>query len=509
MLAAALMWVGTVGGFAGEKLVEWRSGSLTDEDISVYCRAMQYPYADPWATVRKSADPAERADAASFIEQVARERAWERATAARARESSPSLEANVRRISEELFDGCVAAVWRAQTAERYTTPSTERLVEAALARRSRFEREEWREVRYIFRSTTGTRNRQEREAIRRELENVRREIAEGRTSFSEAARLHSEAPSSARGGMLGVIPRSAPFNPKFMEFVFSLPEGALSPPTLLHNGYYVVQVPHVYPAIRLTTETILGDARWQSELLAALRQEFVEEQARALVARHQSPTTSVTANMLAKAALAEMTTPSECAKMELFLRERILARTWFLDAHLATFQPTEAEAREYYTSYSAAMREGGILKYTRFFVPYSTGRFPTRKAALEALERFRAALVESPPGLSEEELQRQAQAHGVEITRTNDWVLATEEQRADDELIRLTTGSLTRTYLLDRGVAFYRLDGRREKPRLTFDEVREFCLWQARNIKAWRALEQAIHRYAEEQHLRILVPLPR
>jgi len=489
-----------------EIVAVWDHGSLTATEIAWYSQVVRYPYADPVATMRTSSDAAERKDAASFVEQIAKERAWEAFVAAEARQSSPSLEALAARFSHGVFNSCVAEKWRRHIAESFTTPTTEEILSSAFRMKDRFERPELREVQYIFRSTTGTTTQQERDRIRRELEEVRQEIITGKLSFAEAARLHSEAPSSAQGGKLGIVSKQDRYNKKFLDFIFSLKEDEISTPTLLHNGYYMALVKHVYPAFSITTESLMANPQLQSDVIAAMRSEYVAKKIAELGARNKE-TTAISEADIAKAALETMTTPTECAEKERFLRERILARTWFLDSQPHRYAATEFDARDYYTTYSNAMREGGTLKYTRFFVPYGTSRYPTRGKAKEALEHFRELVATSAPR-NLAELKKLAEREGVEISQVQDWVLATEEEKADDELIKLHPGDLTKIYLVDKGVAFYRLDDRRERPKVTFEAARDFCMEQARNRKAWEFLQQSINEFAEKHHVRIVIPLP-
>jgi hypothetical protein len=493
---------------AEEPVATWKGGSLTAHDIALYAQAVRYPYSDPVAAMRNSHDEAERKDAATFVELIAKERAWDQAWAARARTRCPDMEATVAALARPLFAACVAAHWRDQVLKQFTTPTVEQIVEAGLTKyRGTFEHEEMREVQYIFRATTGTRTQEERDKIRGEMQELYTLLVEHRINFSDAAKLYSQVPSSTRGGRLGVISKKERFNPRFMEFIFSLPKNEVSSPTLLHNGYYIAQVTQIYPEERLTTDSIKASQALQEQIMGMMRNDFVTEQARKLVGK-DVPTTGITDAMIATAALEKMSTPTDCMKKELFFRERVLARTCFLDSNADRLRPTEAEARAYFTSNSKALRKGGYLKYTRFFVPYSTDRYPTRKAAMEPLTAFRTEL-EAHPSWSMEQIRKIAAEKGVEVLQLDDWVMASDDPKADDELVRIAPGTLTSNVVLENGVAFYRLDGRRERPQQTFDEVRDLCFEQARNRKAWQLVQESMEETAKELGVKILIPLPR
>ncbi|MCX7626545.1 MAG: peptidylprolyl isomerase [Candidatus Sumerlaeaceae bacterium] len=491
---------------SSEKVAEWEGGYLTAEDIALYSQVVRYPYADPVATVQKGSDEAERKDAASFVEQISRERAWEQAMATRAREFCPELETTAAQAARPVLVECVVATWREKITSQFTEPTREQIIEAGFRHQKSFQRDELRDVQYIFRSTTGTKTQADVEQVRREIEYVYRQLMENRVRFDDAAKLYSEAPSSSRGGRVGIISRDVPYNRKFVDFVFSLPEDVISSPTLLHNGFYIVRVRRIYPEVRVTTSVIEQDEVLQRQIVSLMKEDFLKKQTEELLQR-KGLGTSATAEQLAMAILDEISTPAACEKKEKFLRERILARTCFLDSNLERFRPTEDEARAYYTTYSKAMRRGGYLKYTRFFLPYGTQRYPTRKSALDALQRYREFVLAAPTQKSK--LESEAAQMGVEIYQTNDWVMASDEPKADDELVKITTGSLTSNILTEKGVAFYRLDGRREQPQIPFEDVRGFCMEQARNRKAWEAMTKAIDDFAREQRLKILIELPK
>lgn len=489
------------------RVVQWKNGFLTAEDIALYSQVVRYPYADPVATVQEGRDEAERKDAASFIEQIAKERAWEEMMARRARELCPGLETTAAVVARPVFLECVTAAWREKLLSQFPEPTMEQIIEAGFRHRKSFEREELRDVQYIFRSTTGTKTQTDVERVKHEIEHVYRQLMEHRVRFDDAAKLYSEAPSSARGGRVGVISRDVPYNRKFVDFVFSLPEDVISSPTLLHNGFYIVRVRRVYPEVRLTTSVIEQDELLRRQIVGLIKEDYLKKQTEELLQKKLG-TTSATIERLAAAVLDTMTTPSGCEKKEKFLRERVLARTCFLDSNLERFRPTEDDGRAYYTTYSKAMRRGGYLKYTRFFLPFGTPQYPTRKSALDALQRYRE-FVMAEPTQDMKRLQNEASRLGIEIFQTDEWVTASDEPKADDELVKITTGSLTTNLLTEKGVAFYRLDGRREQPQIPFDEVKDFCMEQARNRKAWDALTKAIDEFAREQELKILIELPK
>lgn len=107
-------------------------------------------------------------------------------------------------------------------------------------------------------------------------ERARAEIVAG-ARFAEAARRHSRDPSAAAGGLQGELSREE-LPPAFVETIFSLGPGEVSPVVEAEYGYHLFQVVDRLPA----AEVPLEEAR--DEIAARLRRERAEQRLAELVA---------------------------------------------------------------------------------------------------------------------------------------------------------------------------------------------------------------------------------
>ncbi len=76
---------------------------------------------------------------------------------------------------------------------------------------------------------------------------IRHEIETGAVTFAEAARTHSEAPTAADGGNLGVISRHQPMSEDFSRAAFALMAGEISEPTVTKFGVHLIHCQEVTP----------------------------------------------------------------------------------------------------------------------------------------------------------------------------------------------------------------------------------------------------------------------
>lgn len=108
-----------------------------------------------------------------------------------------------------------------------------------------FEQSEQVAARHIIFTTQGA-SEADQTALREELQGIRQEIADG-ADFAEMAREHSQGPSAADGGNLGVFGRGQ-MVPAFEETAFALEVGELSEVIETQFGYHIVQVTERIPA---------------------------------------------------------------------------------------------------------------------------------------------------------------------------------------------------------------------------------------------------------------------
>ena len=74
------------------------------------------------------------------------------------------------------------------------------------------------------------------------LEKLRQSILKKEVTFSEAARIHSQSPSSKRGGDLGFIPRRNRMFEAFSRAAFDLSPGEISEPLLTPQGLHLITI---------------------------------------------------------------------------------------------------------------------------------------------------------------------------------------------------------------------------------------------------------------------------
>ncbi len=109
-----------------------------------------------------------------------------------------------------------------------------------------FERPEQVAARHIIFTTREGQDETERTARQAELESIRQRIIDG-ADFSEMAREHSEGPSAAAGGDLGVFGRGQMVGP-FEDAAFGLQVGEISEIVETQFGYHLIQVTERIPA---------------------------------------------------------------------------------------------------------------------------------------------------------------------------------------------------------------------------------------------------------------------
>lgn len=123
----------------------------------------------------------------------------------------------------------------------------------------------------IFKRVDRRATEAESAAAQRSLQSLKAEIERGTVTFAAAARQHSESPSGAQGGNLGLIEYHGDVAPEIAQAAFATPVGQLSEPVRSPYGWHLVQVRE-----RITGELSLEDAR--PVLLANLSEVLWQEQ---------------------------------------------------------------------------------------------------------------------------------------------------------------------------------------------------------------------------------------
>jgi parvulin-like peptidyl-prolyl isomerase len=110
-----------------------------------------------------------------------------------------------------------------------------------------------RRVAHILLKTTEETSASELLKLKARQQLLREQISSGDISFAEAARQHSESPTSAKGGDIGLISWQGPMPADFTRTAFTLSVGELSQPIVTRFGVHVLTC----------TEVKKGQGTWQ------------------------------------------------------------------------------------------------------------------------------------------------------------------------------------------------------------------------------------------------------
>lgn len=460
-----------------------RAGATTDTVVATYTSGTVTAFQaasilraegerrDPYALFLSATDDGDRTDAAFWLDRAIRDVVWTRHWAPVAEAAGTTVPEPVLAEAELMRGELAMAFWEDQQPPLTTiTLEQARPIAARLAQE--MNREEAREVSYIFREVAPNAPEARAREVHEQLMRLHADIVAGRVSFADAARRHSEAATAAKGGRIGYVRRGDTYNPQFIELVYATPVGGYSPVTKLRNGFYIVHVGHAIEPVRVTADDIATSPAMQARLLADAqgveRARVLEE----LRARHgaATPAAAVLAELRARGAL-----PSQCDEAADLATARGRAMAYHRErSHDRETTVTEREILNYYETMKAGYVEEGIFRLTRFAVPVRPG--PSSRVASfdDAAKAAAAALDKLRAGATPEQVRRTLGA-GVEfVWETNDkWLRGSGVGPADFELLKIRPGGFSGIHRHDEGAVFFRLDDRREPPRIPLDKVRD------------------------------------
>ena len=120
----------------------------------------------------------------------------------------------------------------------------------------------------------------ERATVKEKLQALRADIAAGKVAFAAAAKKHSQCPSAAEGGDLGLLPRKGGLmDEAFTRAAFALKPGEISSVVESEFGMHLIQVSERKPGKPSRYEKCLEEVReaytddYRIELIAKLRKE--------------------------------------------------------------------------------------------------------------------------------------------------------------------------------------------------------------------------------------------
>lgn len=471
-------------------VARYDGATVTSDDLRHIARVSVYPQADPVAAYLSASSPGEREEAKSYVQKGVEEIVWGRRYSPLAKAGGTSVPQDMVGRIEALYQDCVGNSRDTQIREQASAEAARDLPATFARLGEQLAAPELREVAYIFREIATTASAEVKAEKLKRLEAVRSEILAGKLSFADAARLYSEAPSARIGGSLGVVSRDNKFNPRFKDFVFSVPAGQVSAVTMLHNGYYMVFVRSARPAFKPTLADVESSAALRQTLLSLAGQTSVSA---ALSAALQSFPDSQSDNQaLGRAALKQGSSDPDCAAVRDLALQQLLASQYFLARRETEFKPSEQEIRDYYQSHLPEMFEEGIMLLTRYTIPVSGERdavVKTRDEASSIAEQVRSAVL---AGETTTALENRFTSDGLVISSSKGWIQGSGDGPTDADLNRLAAGQLSKVHIVQDGASFYRLDARREMPTAPLEKKRD-------NIEALLAREKFERAYAAER----------
>lgn len=475
---------------------------ITTSAVSTYGRLIGSTYADPVDVYRNSSDEAVRRDAFYFVERAVREIAWLRRVTPLARAAGFEMAAVDRDAVREALDGCITAKFQTELMAGVTTVTMEdaRRIIASIPELA--PRPETREVAYIFLSTSSTLAQQRPDSVREKMEQIRQQVLQGSLTFGEAARRHSEAPSAAQNGHVGAVTRQSRMNPGFLGLVFSTPARSVSPPTLLHNGYYMVNVERVVPAVAHTIEDILTSPPLASLVLGTAQQETMRR-VLAEITPLDAPT-SEAVSRVARAALDRGTTAPECAEMVELMELRAIGMAWFINTAMQNADPSEEEITRFYENHPSEMMEEGQWRITMFRVPVDRrpgSAVPTLERATKVATTAREALLR---GEDDDRISAGFGQEGLRVTSSTEWLRSSDVGPIDMEFVGAEPGVVSAVATKDDAAVFARLDARRVPGKLPLAAKRDYIVSVLRTMKTEHAMLAAMDETSRTLKLTIL-----
>ena len=475
--------------------------TISPSDLRHYATAVSLPYRDPLQTFVTSKDANEREDAKQFVASGLEGIVWVRHYARLAQSAGAVVAPQEQAGITSAYYSCVGGAYDSDLRKKAREANEDNIADLYRLLGKQVVRPELRDVSYICRFTSGGAELARNEHIQRQLESVREEIISGQVRFEEAAERYSEAPSAANGGKAGTISATEKLNPRFMHLVFSLAADTISSVTLLHNGYYILRVGAIHPAVSPTLDDVFESADLKQQLLNLASQTSVSDVL--AHAKKQFPEAKSDDEAMGRLALSRGFDSTECKGVREMAEQYKLAFGYFAEKHLSDITPSEQEIRSYYGSHKSEMFGEGIWRLTKFLVPAESkrgGRIRSRDEAAGLAEQVRK---EVAGGSDPELLRNQFAGDGLQITPPLGWIQSTGDAKADETILQLAPGSDTQVYLGHEGAYFFRVESKRQMPILPLDAQRQNIINILTREKFEKAKEADRKALAAQLQLRI------
>lgn len=196
---------------------------------------------------------------------------------ARRRGSSLAEQAKARKANEKSLTADIAwrVAWSQYLKSRLTDANLRRYFES---QRDRYAGNRW-EVSQIF-IKLDMRDQASVEAAEQEMAALGQQLQSGGTiaeAFADAARLHSDSPSAAQGGMVGWVEKPGDLPSSVMDAVRATKVGTISPPIRSPLGLHLVLVHRNQPG-KLSFDDLTDQAQLRRDAANALFDALIAQQ---------------------------------------------------------------------------------------------------------------------------------------------------------------------------------------------------------------------------------------
>jgi hypothetical protein len=407
---------------------------------------------------------------------------------------------------ESRYLSDLGSAWLQARLQEVPPPITTELIKLYDQYRNRFERPLRRHIRYIYiAAQPGNESNQQQAAAR--LRSVRDQIVAGAIGFESAAKIHSEAPSAAEGGSLGLISRESPIGKPFLDLAFSLPIGGMSDVVNFRNGAYLLECLSESPEVRYSREQVSTNRKLQ-EILLGYHQVDVESRLLA-EALERYPGPGGRWGALARQAMERgFSHPDSLARRQMAI-DRMRARLWAFDSTRSDREPTEEDILEFYRNNPELVRESGLFKVQRLHFPrlgteHSTPKSPTNRSGL--IELAESAREQLSKGLPLDVVAPTFAEYGAVVLDHEGWVQSTGDGPTDRLFAQSKPGTISPVAFSKEGVDVFVLRERRVPPLAPIDQKRDYIRDQLRFGRYHSQIEADAKRLAQSKGLTIVIP---
>ncbi|MBX3729077.1 MAG: peptidylprolyl isomerase [Candidatus Sumerlaeia bacterium] len=298
-------------------------------------------------------------------------------------------------------------------------------------------------------------------------------------NFAAIARLWSDAPSSARGGHMGVVDPTT-LGPTFQDHLTLSPVGTISGPFRTRSGWNILWVRQEFPAV----EPALDPAEMRAAACRALA---------VRLAVHVRTNSADNWSELVERALvvAAADIDAELA----FLGNHLAAEAASI-AHAATIEPDEADLR---ALYDAALPRRGPRRLAREILltapDWTTGAdredWEVRRRVRDEARSLRQRILDG-----ELTFEQAAREHSAAITAAADgslgWLQEPSSALYDTELGLLAPGALSPPIETGKGYLLLKLEAYEPSAPIAFEDCRADLLqrFRARAARKWREAQR-------------------